>query len=60
MDPFQGMSECLNIILHHYYIVLPMGPFQGMSETASAAEAPLMLSISGSWWRSRASMLQIT
>ena len=29
-------------------VILPMGPFQGMSETASAAEAPLMLNISGS------------
>ena len=29
-------------------VILQMGPFQGMSETASAAEAPLMLSISGS------------
>ena len=29
-----------------------MGPFQGMSEQRRAAEAPLSMRISGSFWRS--------
>jgi len=38
----------------------PIGPFQGMSDSRSAADAPLMLSNSGSCLRSTASMLQMT